>query len=390
MPNILQPVDKKGSSLSDKRKLILVGPDYTEAEVATRRNSSPASAAWMRSFIKLLDRVDGVDASFWFTMERAWPRGKFVVPSDRFDREARSRHLIGYLNLPAAKRYSISRSLTNAIANCASSGDDVIIYGQRTLTSNDFARLAGRVRRLFLIIPDALPGLRGEEEILTSAQHATGGVIYLPAALGEALGNRRSFHFPGVVNPTFLVKSQYRQCPRRLVFVGGVDRFSGAHFLREALEIANLPDYKIVVMGHIADQSEAEKLRELGVEVTGFVNEDRMLTECSQAFAFLNPRDPRMKESALNFPSKLLLYLRFGHPVVSTDTLGVPRFLADAMGCLGIYEPAAFARQLEELFNADDCEVKRRSDRLRRVVTDKFTEDAVIMNLRKFLHLEDY
>lgn len=387
MPDQTHVVEPTVPFSKGNRRMIVVGPDYSEAEVAASGNASPAAAAWMRNFIGILTRIARVDASYWFTVESAWPRGRISIPGEQIDGGERLRRLVGYKNVLGLKRVMVSRSLAKSIVRDVTANDDIIIYGQRTLAPKDMGHLARVARRLFLIVPDAAPGRRGEQEILLAARQATGGVIYLPAELGGILRNLPSISFQGVVHPVEDRDADLdvEVWPRRLVFVGGVDCFSGAHFLREALEMADLRGSTVVVIGRIGDKSEAEKLRTLGVEVTGFLDEDRMLTVCRQAFAFLNPRDPRMELSNRNFPSKLLLYLRFGRPVVSTDTLGLPRFVASALACEGTNSPEAFARQLESLLACDEQQLRLRSDRLRKLVVSKLSEDAVISELEDFL-----
>jgi len=55
----------------------------------------------------------------------------------------------------------------------------------------------------------------------------------------------------------------------------------------------------------------------------GFVSETELIKIAKQTDIFVNPRPSHIPENAQNFPSKLLEYLAFGKPVVSTWTAGL-------------------------------------------------------------------
>ncbi|MGC3999847.1 MAG: glycosyltransferase [Anaeromyxobacter sp.] len=63
--------------------------------------------------------------------------------------------------------------------------------------------------------------------------------------------------------------------------------------------------------------------RDSRIRFFGLVPEAELERLAGLATAFLNPRPPELTASAHNFPSKVLEYLSYGHPVVSTWTPGL-------------------------------------------------------------------
>jgi hypothetical protein len=64
------------------------------------------------------------------------------------------------------------------------------------------------------------------------------------------------------------------------------------------------------------------------VRIHGFVTDDVLEKACSEAWAFLNPRDVNFHGTRMIFPSKILFYLKFKKPILSPPLPGVsPEYL---------------------------------------------------------------
>ena len=63
--------------------------------------------------------------------------------------------------------------------------------------------------------------------------------------------------------------------------------------------------------------------REKRAKYLGFLDQDKLVDVQSKAMAFINPRPPEINDNRMMFPSKLLNYLSYGIPVISTWTEGL-------------------------------------------------------------------
>jgi len=66
-----------------------------------------------------------------------------------------------------------------------------------------------------------------------------------------------------------------------------------------------------------------------------------------EASVFVNPRPPHLPQNAYNFPSKVLVYLSFGKPIVSTWTGGLDPAYRDVL-LVGEADEAGLAAQIDQ------------------------------------------
>ncbi len=362
---------------------ILIAPDFTEGEVSSRKDLSPAAADWMRAFISVIKEVSEVKATYWFAQKPSWPRSSLVVRPEALSNVGRNRSLVGFLNFPGIKHFTIGQQLKDSLIRVIEPNDRIIIYGQRTIPPSQLKLIAARTDQIYLIIPDADSGPNGLNEIRAAGRYAK-GLICLPWELAGEVNMPRIMVYQGHVKHIEL-ETESGNDGRSFVFVGGVDQTSGVKFLREALELAKPINIQIDVFGRIGDAVEAKKLADMGVSVEGFVPHDELNKRCSRAFAFLNPRDPRFLHSDRNFPSKLLFYMKYCRPIVSTDTLGLPRKFAEAMECEGVFTPQHFADELMRVFEMSrDC-VSSRCKKIKAFVDSDLSEQVAVQRLKSFL-----
>ena len=365
-------------------EFFIVGPDISEADIQTKRGASPAAAAWMQALIRLLEGLGTVSGSIWYDARPSWPADVIAVPRHTEHVPSRSKELVSYLNLPLIKRASTARSIELRLATKSLQNLHVIVYGANSLPVSALKRLNQKCRLLTVVIADTSSNHRVTERLQEIEGCLSGGILYLPASLRNILTSQRSLFFPGIVTPRARKAKSTQDPKRKFVFVGGVDKYSGSHFLVDALKQCNLKDVDVVVAGRVADKKAALEMQNLGVRVTGFLSEEELAAECSSAFAFLNPRDPQLTASATNFPSKLLLYLAYNAPIVSTMTDGMPDFLVECLDCKSINSPKEFARRIE-LYTIWPLEmVEQLTDRISSVVSGRLSYAHGLVELERF------
>lgn len=363
-------------------QVILIAPDFTESEISHKKELSPAAAAWVLNFTSVLRKFATIEASIWFNQLSSWPKDRLIASSDDLYTHERQRHLVRYLNLPLLKRDSIRTALEKEAEKRVSPGADIIIYGQRSVSPSGVRRLRAAANRVFLVVPDAESGRNGLLEIERVARFCD-GVICLPYGLHEELKGVSAISYQGYVNSKKM-KLLDHPSQRKFVFVGGIDKTSGIKFLRESLELVPSLGRRIRMVGRVADKEEAKRLSELGVEFMGFLSNVEMEKVCEEALAFLNPRDPRDKHSSRNFPSKLLNYMRYGRPIISTNTYGLPPETAKALGCEKVLSPNDFALAIQELTTSTETEIRQRIRQIESLVDTEYGRVAAEKKLREF------
>lgn len=112
---------------------------------------------------------------------------------------------------------------------------------------------------------------------------------------------------------------------RIVLYAGKVNFRGGSKLMAEAF--LNTPgedvEFWVCGKGNCGHLSKAAKTDQR-IKLVGFVTDEELHRMCLEADVFINPRDPSHVENRMIFPSKILHYLSYGKPVVSTVTPGLP------------------------------------------------------------------
>jgi len=93
--------------------------------------------------------------------------------------------------------------------------------------------------------------------------------------------------------------------------------------------------------------------RDARVQTVGWVSPATLDEICRSATAFLNPRPPAHGLSLASFPSKLMTYLAYGKPAVSTWTPGLADAYKDLLLVADGETPRAFAAAIDRAVSMD-------------------------------------
>ena len=99
---------------------------------------------------------------------------------------------------------------------------------------------------------------------------------------------------------------------------------------------------------------EALAKRDARVIYKGLVSSGELDAICATAEVFVNPRPTRMVENGANFPSKILEYLAWERPVISTYTLGMHPAYRKVCVIFDDATPENLAAKIDEVLLWDD------------------------------------
>jgi hypothetical protein len=132
------------------------------------------------------------------------------------------------------------------------------------------------------------------------------------------------FFFDGAITSLSLTESPI---PRNKIFIyaGSITKWTG---IVEFTKLFNRLAHKLDAELHIYGNGNSEIINSITLEnnkikFLGFVTPKILDLACKQAYAFVNPRPIQVFHGENNFPSKLLLYLAYQKPIISTHTEGL-------------------------------------------------------------------
>lgn len=112
---------------------------------------------------------------------------------------------------------------------------------------------------------------------------------------------------------------------KSLVFAGGLSNVTGIFEFIDIFKNLNSKSYVLHIYGKEDSIFFKNQKNKFGNNIIshGFVSDEELDIACKNAFAFVNPRPIDNYGSENNFPSKLLMYLSYNKPIISTKTKGL-------------------------------------------------------------------
>lgn len=281
--------------------------------------TSPAVNFWHGGFVKALEAA-GCDVTvIGHAYDRIWPRGRVLVRSgDAALAPGFSGKIAGYLNLPFLRNKSQEWNYLRLVkAHVAAHGRPDYIYTFNDTPATPAARYLSRTLGVpWIYIAGDGPALPGADGYLYQ------NWVYFesPAAPGPKI------HLDGglpLLNPLDTGGDEGGQA-RALMYMGALTAHGGAVELTRAFHSLDDKGIELWITGRGSNE-EIERLaaQDLRIKLHGFVTQEQLHRLASRARVFANPRPTAFTPNKLNYPSKLLHYLAYGRPVLSTFTDGL-------------------------------------------------------------------
>jgi glycosyltransferase involved in cell wall biosynthesis len=338
------------------KRVLWLGPVFDDATLLGERPVSAAANRWQLGMISAL-RDHGVEVFVLSHIpDRIWPRGSWIV---RAEEGGIARGLLGeivtYCNMPGLRQaslcvgYSVA-ALRNAVAD--TSPDMVISYN-----TSRWNAVTGLLLQNFLRIPwvcisaDVPPKGIGHLEHRLLAEKAAGRVA-LSWGLFESTAKPALHLDGGIKRLRFDPAEEIAATEKRIVvYTGSVVDYAGTDFLVDGFRRVVGDDVELWICGRGSDPDLRSPTRDPRIHFFGMVSEADLERICRAATLFVNPRPSWIECHTMDFPSKVLEYLSFGKPVISTWTKGLSPDYADVLVVLREDVPDCLAATIREVVN---------------------------------------
>lgn len=334
---------------------------FDEETVDLFKTISPASNFWQKGFIRALQGAGHDVSIIGYPVERAWPFGRLLVRRiDAAVLPGVAGQVLGYLNFPYLRPIFQYANMRMAVGKLLRSGqplpDYLVVFSclQKSMQLTAAIRTAKWARRT-LGIPWVCIVADGESPPGADAY------VYLPWAYYESESKRRAeptIHIDGGV-PDLPVQSELATSSREkvLMYMGALTAHGGALELARAFRDVQGEDISLWFCGRGSNpELDAVAREDDRIQIKGFLEEVELNQLASQAFAFANPRPANFAPNRLNYPSKILHYLAFGKPVLSTLTDGVSPEYKEVLVCVDDASQAGLSAAIKNLMAMDESQ----------------------------------
>jgi glycosyltransferase involved in cell wall biosynthesis len=311
---------------------------FDEETVDLFKTISPASNFWQRGFIQALQRKGHDVDVIGYAVERVWPFGRLAIRGHHAKLlQGLTGRVIGYANLPLLRsvfQYLALRRATIAFMKDAANPPDFLVVFSclnRASEVTPAIRVARDVRRRFGL-PWVCIVADGE------APPGADAYVYLTWSYYQSEGTARpAIHIDGGIADVPPVPepghaSNAATGNKVLMYFGALTAHGGVTELARAFQRTPGAEMRLWVCGR-GENPELAHLAAMDrrIELKGFVEEAELNSLARAAWAFANPRPHGFAPNKLNYPSKVLHYLAYGKPIISTFTEGISPEYADVL-----------------------------------------------------------
>lgn len=302
-------------------KLNWVGPWIPERNLSQWKAASPAAMKWQKHLVNALI-ARGVEVNWMFYRpDPYWPRGRLfpwritrkgLIPPIGNSAE------LPYVNLLRLREFSLSRACTRRITTAPQQKQLIVSYNSPEWLKDSLLQLSTEIEVCWIsIVADSL------------APEGADGCVFLSHGYCERFSDTiPKMHLDGGIYPIHNggTESVYAErCSKtKFMYSGSLGKWGGVLTLLDALDKIDSDDFNVAISGpgiipKIYKRIKADKR----VTFLGVLEENELSSAYASADVFLNPRPTKISMGENNFPSKLLDYLAWGKPIISTWTDGL-------------------------------------------------------------------
>lgn len=327
------------------RRFIWAGVLINPSLVAKYNVVSAAANNWQLKFIRSLihNKIDVFCLSYM--PDSYWPKGK-LFPKIQSNELPAGINIISvlYFNIPIFREITLGISLIYAVLRKNIPFDLLITY-------NPFIRhiLLGTFFKFFLskkwVLVIADGDLKGSPDLSVYLSHNT----FLKKSGNIKLFQGGISKFKGFNNNNNRIDN------KNIVYTGNISNLTGIvefAILFDQLSIINNIYTDIEL--HIYGKGDSILLKNLAmgndkIKIFGFVDDYTLEKAMLNAWIFVNPRSLIEEYRQNTFPSKILEYIRFGKPILSTKSSGISSKYDDFLFYFDSENPQSLSEVIEKL-----------------------------------------
>ncbi len=310
-----------------KLRVLWLGHWHSNKALHERKAVNQAATAWSRGFLNGLASAGCEIKVCTHCWEQYWPRGTlFPGTSDDFDYQYPVNYT-RYVNLPVLRNYFLEQNYRKMVAQQLKNFKPNVVFTYNLYPYHSCLTdiLVGSCAKWVPIILDQNDPVKDDWAMFRKQSEGASAIVFLSYWGFKNCPLRLPvIHLDGGVEAN---SNEKMSCGTQkiVVYSGKYDsRYGGLDVLFKIFNAVKTVDCKFVLTGKDPNEMLKKYLKsEKRAESVGFLAQDELHKLNIKAKAFINPRPPYVCDNRMAFPSKLLNYLKYGKPVISTWTDGL-------------------------------------------------------------------
>lgn len=325
--------------------------------MARHRAVNQAQNRWSLGLIRGLKELGWSFHSLAFRAERLWPKGVLRPGQDADFHSAVAPLLVPTWNLPFIRdRHLPGAYLRRLKQHILKEGKPDVIISYNPLPwhvpAAEWAAKELDIPWISITLDLKYPGQQ-MEHFCELNRHAAGQVILSWWGF-ENCPLEPKLHLDGGYDQLHPDEADYGEGAKKIILYSGkYTDYGGDDLLADTIEACQRKDVEFWLLG----KGENARIEALGMEDPrvkrfGFVSDAKLDSLCRNAHVFLNPRPNAFADNRMTYPSKLLFYMAFGKPIISTWTPGLAPDYQPFFEIPAQEDGAGFAQSIDSLLTS--------------------------------------
>jgi len=303
--------------------IVWIGPLQDPDDCGLLRGASPAAIMWQREFIRALDYYGAAVELLSYLPEPYFPKGRLYPRYGKRVPGVTGSH-VSYINLPLIRSKSLAERLIKATETIALHGAWCITYNCLPAHTEVARFLKRKGVKWINIVAENEYAMEADWNVFLSYGH------YLRANF------ENKYHLDGgvyicdqhsVLSKSMNLTEGFMSANKILLFSGTISRWTGVNEFAQMFSTLKSPFYNQLEF-HVYGKGRSGILQGLAaqdsrIKLFGYVPNAELIKAMNSCYAFVNPRPLNIPGGDTNFPSKLLTYIPFTKPIISTKTEGL-------------------------------------------------------------------
>ncbi len=357
-----------------------------------RRAVSPAGRRWQMGLVRGLQGTGTRVEALIHVPEPLWPRGRMREPSEEPFEPGISGVRVAYWNLPLIRPLSMRAGFVAGFDRLLDRhGPPAALLTYNAYPHNVAVGRHARDRGIpwVNIVADVPESERGRRRHDRAVREADGRVLLSWAELQRPDLPEPKLHLDGGVREIRGRDAPRPERPPVVLYTGSLGHWGGVDFLVDGFRRLERDDAELWICGHGENPRVERAAREDNrIRFLGLVSEEKLREVSERAWVFVNPRPSDIPMNAANFPSKVLEYLSYCKPIVSTWTGGLAPRYREILTVLDEETPEGMAAALDAVLDWSPDRRDEHAERVRRFVEEEKLWESQARRLTRWLDAE--
>ncbi len=350
---------------------------YNYKSLKNNDSLSPAATEWQSQFIRALNDYSKQKILIInYNYSKFWPFGKIYIRRNLFNLKKIKSFSFDYINLPLLKNINIKKNIKEKIIEEKSHGKKIIFtynFDKISISLAKELKLNNNVKWIAIVADFDVKEKKKVEKKLNTADL----VIYLSNYAFKKSNLKSKILVQGGIDKIEITKFKKTQS---FLYAGSLGPWIDIEkFISEFIKFKKDKIKFFITSNHKKYFKNKLNINNKKIQFLGFKNKKDLNKLSKKIDVFVNLRDENNHDNNNNFPSKILYYLQYCKPIISTDQPSYTKELREIL--LLKKKNIKYEELIRKAIKFDKRFLLKKQEQTKKIIKEHYNWNKIIKNL---------